>query len=457
MSKRKKRIIWIVVIAVVVFAVAAIVVGICARKKAASRFTGGNMMMQQSTIQLGKQDLSTSISVTGSLASAKTKTVSANMNGTEVEAVYVEIGDIVKKGDKLVAFDLTDLKELLADAKENLADANETLAETKEDADENIADAKEKLADAKANYQAAKKAKAQDLEQKKEAYEQAKDALEQAKDNKEKSVEEAQSKVEEAQERVEEAKENVQAGSITAPISGMVTALNVEAGETYEGGIIVQIDDVSSYTVSASVDEYDVINVAKGQKVIVTTETTGDEELVGEISFVSPTKGSSEGMGISSASSGYSIKITLPVEDDRLRLGLTAACEIIIEEAEDVFAVPYDAVHTNANGEQVIYVVEEGSDVADYTEVVVTVGMETDYYVEITGDSLYEGMSVVIPTDEVEISTSSDEESISIPGMGGFGGNAGGGMPDMGGSNGGGNNGGGRGSNGGGQMTPPGF
>ena len=116
MSKSNKRIILIIAIVVIVLVTVGIAVGIGMRKKMANRFEGIGMK-RQSTMSLTKRDLSNSISVTGSLASAKTKAVSANMNGAEVEKVYVEVGDMVKKGDKLVLFDLTELKENLADAK----------------------------------------------------------------------------------------------------------------------------------------------------------------------------------------------------------------------------------------------------------------------------------------------------------------------------------------------------
>ncbi len=83
-------------------------------------------------------------------------------------------------------------------------------------------------------------------------------------------------------------------------------------------------------------------------------------------------------------------------------MGMTARCSIILEEAKDVFAVPYDAIHENQDGTNVIYVeempdqdvqereiTEESGNTQDsngYKEIEVTKGMESDYYVEISGD-----------------------------------------------------------------------
>ena len=150
-----------------------------------------------------------------------------------------------------------------------------------------------------------------------------------------------------------------------------------------------------------------------------------------------------------SSSSGYEVEIAINTKDERLRMGMTARCSIILEEAKDVFAVPYDAIHENQDGTNVIYVeempdqdvqereiTEESGNTQDsngYREIEVTKGMESDYYVEISGDGLSEGLRVIIPTDS-DISDENednkqDADGIELPGMGGMpGGMPGGGF-----------------------------
>lgn len=420
LTKKKKRIIGIGIVVLVAVVAAFFVVPKFLQQSGAQNLKE-TMQNRQSTIALSKMDLLQSISATGTIESAKTKAVSANVNGMEVQKVYVSVGDTVKKGDKLVAFDTEDLQDNLTEAKEDLADVTE-------DANDAITEAREKLAEAKTAYQKAKanKAiKAEELEKAKETYESAKKAVETAKDNKEKTVKEAQKKVEEAQEALEKC-------AVTAPIAGMVTAVSVEAGDNYAGGTLVQIDDTSSYTITTTIDEYDISSVTKGQRVVVLTEATGDDELEGTITFVSPVKGSTgvstAQMGTGTTSDGYEVKISLNSSDERLRLGLTAKCSIILEEADDVFAIPYDAVHDSRDGKKVIYVSD--SEDGSYTEIEVTVGMESDYYVEISGADLQEGMKVIIPTDEVSTDTTLEDASMQFPGMMN-GGNMGGGDRGM--------------------------
>lgn len=112
--------------------------------------------------------------------------------------------------------------------------------------------------------------------------------------------------------------------------------------------------------------------------------------------------------------------------DDRIKLGMTAKCSIVKKEALDVYAVPYDAVHRE-NGESYILVKDGDST----SKVTVTTGMETDYYIEVQGDDLQEGLQVVIPTDKTDKTDKTDSASDSNKQNSTFGGFGGmGGTPD---------------------------
>ena len=241
--------------------------------------------------------------------------------------------------------------------------------------------------------------------------------------------------------------------SVTAPISGTVTAIAVEEGDTYNGGNLIEISDCTDFHVTTTVDEYDISDIEKGQKVVILTDATGEEELEGEITYVAKTMGnslsnSSNGSANSSngttsmassgtgSSSGYEVRIAVQTKNTKLRVGMTAKCSIILEETKDVFAVPYDAIHTNPNGNTVIYVKDDSG---MQSEIAVTKGLESDYYVEVSGDELDDNLQVIIPTDVSSASNESSEsgnlDGLMGPGMnsdkGGnrknFGGNPGGG------------------------------
>lgn len=429
-----------------------------------------DQVQKQSSISLGKMDLTKSVSATGTITSSQSRTVSAEVNGVKVKKVCVKAGDTVQEGDALVQFDESDLKKALSEAEQSLSDtraeaernlssARKQLSEAKESYSEGKEETAKKVTETKKELQSAKKqviklndqiSEEKDAEAKKrlqeqlmkaeEAAKQAESAYEAAKEsqkneekqnknsveNAENAVETAQSNhkksIREAEKQVEDASTALEKCDVTAPISGIVTAVGIEEGEVYNGSDVIQIEDNSSYVVSTIVDEYDISKVEKGQRVAVLTEATGEDEIQGEISFVAPATGSSSLAGTSSQStggtgmsstasstnSGYEVKIDVKTEDERLRMGLTAKCSIVLEEVRDVYAVPYDAVHENSNGTSVVYVSEKASEGKSFTEIPVEKGMESDYYVEISGDQLREGMQILIPTDAV--SDNSDEK-----------------------------------------------
>lgn len=429
---------------------------------------------KSNVITLKKQNLIKSISATGTVKSANSRTVSAQANNLTVKKVKVKVGDQVKKGDSLVTFDKSDLEDALEDAKENLSSAKddasrsissanqqlstarETYSSEQSKSAKEITRAKKALSNAKKQVSALKKqikktanaAKKKELQEQlakaQEEKNQAQTSYENAVSNRESSarqnkssVQNAQNSVDnanasakksirEAENQVEQARKNLKNCAVTAPISGIITAVNITDGDTYTGGNMFQIEDTSSFTVTTTVDEYDISNVSVGQRAVILTEATDQQEIQGKISFVAPStnatsadsgnsSGNSSGAVMASTSSssssseGYEVVIDITDSNDKLKMGLTAKCSLILEEATDVFAVPYDAIHKNDSGESVIHVAKNENNTDKYEEVAVTKGMESDYYVEISGESLKEGMLVIIPTDQTEESTKENE------------------------------------------------
>ena len=450
LKKHRKKVVVIAIVLVIVIA-AVVIVG---NVKSGQTKKGKQKIQKENTVSLEKMDLTKSISATGTIESKESRDVSANVNGVTIKKVNVSVGDEVKKGKSLITFDETDLQESLSEAKDSLSDAQSEGASSIEKAQKQVSDAKSEYADVKSEensktakakkaYEEAKKSKQKEqisqakteyenavstrkstLKQSKSSIEQAQEALETAKSSAKKSIKEAKKQVTQAQESLDKC-------AVTAPMDGIVTSISVQEGDTYSGGTILQIEDVSG---STSVDEYDISNVKVGQKVIVLTEATDEDELEGEVTFVAPSTESSSGSSssqsgesggmtsTSSSSDGYEVQIALKTADDRLKLGLTARCSIVEEEAADVFAVPYDAISQNTSGESVINVSEGENGNVLKKQIVVTKGMESDYYVEVQSDELTEGMNVIIPTDPTSDSTSEESENDNLKGLLGGGG-----------------------------------
>lgn len=549
-------------------------------------------VMTVETATVERMDLSNSIGVTGTLATAEGKSGTTTLENIEVTEVFVELGDEVQEGDVICTFDSSDIESALADARNNYSvnqqldalDNYETeYAETVEDAENSLEEARatrdaykiayeeavsaeeealnalnevesqyaveelksaydsaasalksaleeelrtssgtsgestenpedtgtgstgtaedtagsggtedsgsaassggyqildlesylssvtaipdscsaayETYTAAKSAYEAAEKA----ISDAQTAYQQAQantssaySAYEQAQSQKESVQEQYDSTIEQAQETYEQAQlqeqlvteddalnqiesyeEQLEDCTVYAAMSGTITELNVEAGGVFTGGTIYEIQDVHNFIVEATVDEYDVVDIEEGQTAYIVTDSLGDEELEGEVTYVAAVGTSGQTMGSASGTASYEVQITINEPQDKLRSGMTASVSIALEESKDTLAVPYDCVQTNEAGESVIYVDDNG----ERKEVTVETGIETDYYIEVSSDEISEGMTVYLSTPLVQSGSGTEnasdgEEAVTFDFGGDMGG--GGGMPSGGGPSGGG-------------------
>lgn len=163
--------------------------------------------------------------------------------------------------------------------------------------------------------------------------------------------------------QLEEQKDRLDDYVITAPISGMVTQVDVEENNSFAGGNLVTIQDLSTLYVSTEIDEYDIPSIAIGQKVKFKTDATREDELEGEIDEIAV---AATAKGTSTAStatnnSTYKVKVKVLTKDDRLKIGMTAKLSIIVKEVDNVLTVPYDAVVDKGDGEYVVYAIDEAT------------------------------------------------------------------------------------------------
>ena len=228
---------------------------------------------------------------------------------------------------------------------------------------------------------------------------------------------------------LEDLDETIENAVIRTTISGAVTELNVEEGRTFNGTTVALVEGISDFYVEASIDEYDVADVEKGMSFVMKTDATRDEQLTGVVTYValkaSESSSSASALGdyssllggdLSSSFTGsssandatFTVKISLDEENERLRLGMNVQVSIITEEADDVLAVPYDAIQEREDGTTYIEVIDEANSTTDENgntvqatkEIDVTVGLEGAYYSEVISDELVEGLEVVIPSDD---------------------------------------------------------
>lgn len=113
--------------------------------------------------------------------------------------------------------------------------------------------------------------------------------------------------------------------TVKAPISGVITSLNVEEGDSYSStnnSAIAVIENIGAYEVEAEIDEYDISKIAVGQTVVIKTNGTGETELAGTVSEVAPRATSTDSTN-SDVTYKVTISIDTPCED--LRMDMTAS------------------------------------------------------------------------------------------------------------------------------------
>lgn len=209
---------------------------------------------------------------------------------------------------------------------------------------------------------------------------------------------------------IQSLQKNLDDATITAPVSGVVTAVYAEEGQPGNGLLFV-IEDTDALKITTNIREYDVGNIEVGMPVVIRSDATGDKEISGTVTYIAPAANKTENGNTLTADDStveFEAEVQVNDADSGLRIGMNTRLTVLLEERDNVYGVPYDAVVEKADGSEVVYAVEpssekEGSYVV--TEVPVTTGLETDFYIEVSGDGITDGLSIV-----------SDPQSVA-PGM----------------------------------------
>lgn len=270
------------------------------------------------------------------------------------------------------------------------------------------------LQTAQGNLQTAKSATNYDARQ--AAYSQAQSAYEQAKatyEQAQKTAETAESSRDDAldaynkageSDELEDLQQQLEKCTLKAETSGKVTAVNATVGSAVNG-TAATIQNTEKLKVAISIAEYDIEKVKVGMKAIITSDVM-DGEVSGTLTQISPTAS-----GGGSSSSGFAAEVTVNNENSGLLVGTNAKVKIILSTTENVFTVPLDAIGTQEDGSSVVYVKtgEDADGQPTFEPVTVTVGATNDYYAEISGAELSEGMVVRAAADEKEAADTADQ------------------------------------------------
>lgn len=259
-----------------------------------------------------KQDITTSITATGTIEPVTQVEVGTQVSGI-IASIFVDYNSIVKKGQVIAELDKTNLLSELSSAESNLQNAQNTLNYQTN------------------NYNRYKTlfdkglVSADDFENARLTYEQARQQL---------NVQE---------QNVQKARTNLGYATITAPIDGVVLSKEVEEGQTVASAmttptLFIIAKDLTDMRVIANIDEADIGGVKEGQRVTFTVDAYPDDIFHGNVTQVR------QQATVESNVVTYEVVISAPNNELKLKPGLTANVTIMTLEKKDVLTVPAKAL-----------------------------------------------------------------------------------------------------------------
>ncbi|MBO4613398.1 MAG: efflux RND transporter periplasmic adaptor subunit [Bacteroidaceae bacterium] len=265
-----------------------------------------------STAMVEKQDITTSVTATGTIEPVTSVDVGTQVSGI-VSKLYVDYNSVVKAGQVIAELDRTNLLSTLASAQANLKSAQSDLDYQK------------------TNYERYKALydqgliSANDFEQARLSYVR------------------AQQTVAQQQESVKRAQTDLGYATITSPIDGVVLSKEVEEGQTVASSfntptLFKIAKDLTDMRVIADVDEADIGEVKEGQRVAFTVDAYPNDTFEGSVTQVRQ-QATTESNVVT-----YQVVISAPNQDLKLKPGLTANVTIFTMEVRDVLAVTAKAL-----------------------------------------------------------------------------------------------------------------
>lgn len=182
--------------------------------------------------------------------------------------------------------------------------------------------------------------------------------------------------------------EKRKSATLTAETDGEVTELNVTVGSVPKDAV-AKIQSTTDLVLRVTISEADINRVSVGLPVRITADSISGT-VSGTLSRISPTADAGDSSA-GASTTGYSADIAI-ADPQGLHIGSKANGDIVLSSKSDVFTVPIDAVGVGTDGKSYIRSMQaDGTTV----NVPVTTGEKNDYSIEVSGDGLREGMSVL--------------------------------------------------------------
>jgi len=285
------------------------------------------------TGKVERKDLTAEVNCSGTIQPKRKVDVSANAMGTIVHLAVAE-GQRVRQGDLLMEIDPSEYAAAVKALEATISSARADLA----------------LAEASSDKAKLDRDRAEDLFAEGLASEEEVTAARTSARIEEARVQAARHRIAQYEANLAKAHHDLEKVTLTAPMTGVVTRLNVEEGENAimgtlnnPGTVLLTIADLGTMEAWVEVDETEVVDVALGQPAEVRIDAFPDSVFTGSVTEIgnSPVRVST---GSSREAVDFEVKITLAGTLPSIRPGLSAKADIRVAERADAVAVPLGAV-----------------------------------------------------------------------------------------------------------------
>lgn len=217
-------------------------------------------------------------------------------------------------------------------------------------------------------------------------YENAQEIYDIALDGIDDDVEDAKDAWKDAKDNLKEFEDFVQDGEVLAEYNGTILSVGYEDGDYLESGTaIATFADADAVSITISVSQEDVSNVAVDDEVNIAFSAYEEETYQGNVTEIATSETSS-----SSSATAYDVTVKVQGDVSKIYEGMTANVTFITKELKDVLYVSNKAIRTEGTKS---YVKKVEGDTT--TNVEVTTGFSNGESVEIQ-DGLEEGDVVLI-------------------------------------------------------------
>lgn len=289
-----------------------------------------------------KRDLVASVTASGQVQPRTKVDVAADISGRIVR-LSVKEGQMVRRGDFLLQIDPEQYEAAVQRAEAGLSSAKAQAAQTRANFLQAQRTYQRNEEIRKTNVQLVSEA---DLEQTRTQME-VQEAL----------LEAAQHNVAQAEASVRDAKTSLAKTTILAPMSGRITRLVVEQGETAVPGTfnkdaatLLTISDMAVLETIVKVDETDVARIAVGDSAVVQIDAFQDTTFIGKVVEISHSsvRGAATGATTEQAVD-YEVRVQLVNPPEDTRPDFSATAKIVTDIRDQVLAIPIIALTVREN------------------------------------------------------------------------------------------------------------